>query len=117
MLSKSRTRPVASITAHHVYALREPYANTPVGANQLVGILRTLIAFGIPGGHLDRNLAIEVMPIPLVDIEHARLSPAAFRRTTETAPEHIERTASFRLGLRNWPKSTRGRVQTLGCGY
>jgi hypothetical protein len=54
---KSGALPVASITARHTYALREPYANTPVRANQLVSMLRTLIAFGIPRGDIDRHLA------------------------------------------------------------
>ena len=43
--------------------LRKEYADTPVAANQLVGMLRTLIAFGIPGGYIDRNPAIEVKPL------------------------------------------------------
>ena len=35
-----------------------------------------LITFGIARGSIDRNLAIEVTPITLVNIEHARPWPA-----------------------------------------
>ena len=86
--------PVPSITARHIYAFRELYADTPSLANQLVRMLRTLFAFGIPRGYIDRNPAIEVKPIPYVDVEHAHPRPEdAFKRIIETAPEHIRRAA------------------------
>ena len=57
-------------------------------------MLRTLIAFGIPRGYIDRNPAAEVTPIPIVDVEHARPWPEeAFKLVIETAPEHIRRAA------------------------
>jgi hypothetical protein len=86
--------PVASVTARHIYALRELYAGTPQMANKLLAVLRVLIAFGVPRGYIDRNPANDVKPLPLVDVEHARPWPEeAFKRVVETAPESIRRFA------------------------
>jgi hypothetical protein len=59
-----------------------------------VTTLRTLIAFGIPRGYIDRNPAAEVVPLSLVDVEHARPWPDdAFKHVIANAPEHIRRAA------------------------
>jgi hypothetical protein len=64
------------------------------GAQVLVVVLRTLIAFGVPRGYIDRNPATEVVPLPLVNVENARPWPEdAFKRVLETAPEYIRRAA------------------------
>jgi hypothetical protein len=86
--------PVSSVTAREIYAFRELYGDTPSLANQLVKMLSTLIAFGIPRGYIDRNPAADVKAIPIVDIEHARPWPGdAFKRVIETAPAYIRRAA------------------------
>jgi hypothetical protein len=86
--------PVASVTARDIYAFRDTHSDTPVMANRLVVVLRTLIAFGVPRGYIDRNPATEVVPLPLVDVENARPWPEdAFKRVLETAPEYIRRAA------------------------
>jgi hypothetical protein len=86
--------PVANTTARHIYAFRELFADTPTTANQLVTMLRNLIAFGIPRGYIDRNPAAEVTPIRIADVEHARPWPEdAFKLLVDTAPEHIRRAA------------------------
>jgi len=55
--------PVASVTARHIYALRELCADTPQMANKLLAVLRTLLAFGVPRGYIDRNPANDVKPL------------------------------------------------------
>jgi hypothetical protein len=55
--------------------LSKDNSDTPVIANRLVAVLRTLIAFGVPRGHIDRNPATEVVRLPLVDVENARPWP------------------------------------------
>jgi hypothetical protein len=86
--------PVATVTARDIYAFRDMYSDTPVMANRLVVVLRTLIAFGVPRGYIDRNPATEVVPLPLVDVENARPWPEdAFKCVLETAPEYISRAA------------------------
>jgi hypothetical protein len=86
--------PVASVTAREIYALRELYAGTPQMANKLLAVLRTLLAFGVPRGYIDRNPANDVKPLSLVDVKNARPWPEeAFKRIVETAPEHLRRMA------------------------
>jgi integrase len=86
--------PVASVTARDIYAFREMYADTPSLANKLVVVLRTLIAFGVPRGYIERNPVNDVQPLPLVDVEHARPWPEdAFQRVLKTAPESLRRAA------------------------
>jgi integrase len=86
--------PVASVTARHIYALRELYADTPQMANKLLAVLRTLLAFGVPRGYIDRNPANDVKPLPLVNVKNARPWPEdAFKRIVETAPESVRRFA------------------------
>src|SRR5215471_7481048 len=92
ILDKWGPLPVASVTARDIYAFRDLYAGTPSLANKLVVVLRTLIAFGVPRGYIERNPADDVVPLPLVDVEHARPWPDhAFKRVIETAPEYIRR--------------------------
>jgi integrase len=94
IVDKWGTLPVAGVTAREIYALRELYEGTPIQANKLVMMLRILIAFGVPRGYGDRNPALEVTPIPILDVEHARPWPEdAFKRILATAPEYIRRAA------------------------
>jgi hypothetical protein len=90
--------PVARVTAREIYALRELYEDGPSAANQLVVALRTLIAFGIPRGYIDRNPAADVTSLSL-DVEHTRPWPEdAFKRVIEKAPESVRRAAFLGRG-------------------
>jgi hypothetical protein len=52
-------------------------------------VLRTLIAFGIPRGYIDRNPVVDVGPLH-VDVENTRpWLDDAFKRVLGTAPEWI----------------------------
>ena len=67
---------------------------TPVQANHLVSVLRTLLAWGIPRGYGERNPALEVVAIDILDEQNARPWPEdAFRLVLHEAPEHLRRAA------------------------
>jgi hypothetical protein len=81
---------VSGLTAVGIYALRDQYASTPVAANHLVTILRSLMAWGIRRGYHDRNPAIDVTPIEISDVKGARPWPeAAYEIVVQRAPEAI----------------------------
>ena len=72
--------PVGGLTAIGIYRLRDQFATTPVQANHLVSVLRTLLALGIPRGYGERNPALEVVAIDILDEQNARPWPEdAFR--------------------------------------
>ena len=86
--------PVNGLTAIGIYKLRDQFASTPVQANHLVSVLRTIIAWGIPRGYSERNPALEVVAIDIVDEQNARPWPEeAFRVVLHEAPEHLRRAA------------------------
>jgi hypothetical protein len=81
---------VANVTVREIYAFRDL---TPALANKLVIMLRTLIAFGIPRGYIDRNPAVDVRSLH-VDVENTRPWPDdAFKRILGMAPVCIRRAA------------------------
>jgi hypothetical protein len=80
---------VANVTVREIYAFSDLYSDTPALANKLVIMLRTLIAFGIPRGYIDRNPAVDVGPLH-VDVANTRPSPDdAFKRVPGMAPDWI----------------------------
>ena len=86
--------PVGGLTAIGIYRLRDQFATTPVQANHLVSVLRTLLAWGIPRGYGERNPALEVVAIDILDEQNARPWPEnAFRLVLHEAPEHLRRAA------------------------
>jgi hypothetical protein len=85
---------VSGLNAVGIYALRDQYAATPVAANHMVTILRSLLAWGVRRGYHDRNPAIDVTPIEISDIKGARPWPEpAYEIVVQRAPEAIRRAA------------------------
>jgi hypothetical protein len=85
---------VSGLNAVGIYALRDRYAATPVAANHMVAILRTVMAWGIKRGYHDRNPAIDVTPIEISDVKGARPWPeAAYQMVVDRAPEVLRRAA------------------------
>ncbi len=85
--------PVGGLTARGIYALRDQFAATPVQANHLVSVLRTLLAWGLPRYFGERNPALEVVAID-IDEENARPWPEdAYQIVLHEAPEHLRRAA------------------------
>jgi integrase len=65
-----------------------------VQANHLVSVLRTIIAWGIQRGYSERNPALEVVAIDILEEQNARPWPEeAFRVVLHEAPEHLRRAA------------------------
>lgn len=88
------TLTVAGLTPKGIYALRKQYAATPVAANHLVAILRSLLAWGIKQGYHERNPARDVTRIKIIAIRGARPWPEeAFKLIIERAPEALRRAA------------------------
>ena len=86
--------PVSGLTAIGIYVLRDQFASTPVQANHLVSVLRTIIAWGIPRGYSERNPALDVVAIDIIDEQNARPWPEeAFGVVLQEAPEHLRRAA------------------------
>ena len=62
--------------------------------NHLVSVLRTIIAWGIQRGYSERNPALEVVAIDILDEQNARPWPEeAFRVVLHEAPENLRRAA------------------------
>lgn len=86
--------PVNGLTAMGIYKLRDQFGSTPVQANHLVSVLRTIIAWGIPRGYSERNPALEVIALDILNEQNARPWPEeAFRVVLQEAPEHLRRAA------------------------
>ncbi len=85
---------VSALSAVGIYALRDHYAMTPVAANHLVTILRSLLALGVRRGYLDRNPATDITPIDMLDVKSARPWPEnAYALILQRAPEYLRRAA------------------------
>jgi hypothetical protein len=84
--------PVEGLTIQGIFALRAKFEVTPVAANHLVSILRTLLDYGLQHGYGATNPAASVKPIEIVDEENAMPWPeTAYKIIMETAPEHLRR--------------------------
>src|SRR5262249_27740757 len=83
---------VSGLTAVGVYKLRDKYAGTPVAANHLVKVLRTLLIYGIERGYSTVNPAASVRPIKITDEENATpWTESAYNLFLQIAPEHLRR--------------------------
>lgn len=86
--------PVAGLSVKGIYALRAQYEETPVAANHLVAVLRTLLKWGLQHGYGEINPAREIVPLALMDEQTAKPWPEeAYRIVLEIGPEHLRRAA------------------------
>lgn len=84
---------VSGVRAVHVLAQRDAMAATPVGANHMLGVLRTLIRWGMPREYRADDPTIGV---PKLDVGDGGAKPwpqAAYRHVLTHAPEAIRRAA------------------------
>ena len=82
---------VGSLRPKHVIQLRDQWAETPVAANHLLSVLKTLINWGIPREFSETNPCVHV---PKLEVEEggARPWPAwAYELIQNYAPEHMRR--------------------------
>jgi site-specific recombinase XerD len=83
---------VESLTVDHIVRMRSKFENTPVAANHLLSMLRTLLKFGLERGYGKINPAREVDNVEILDEQHAKPWPEwAFQFILKNAPEDIRR--------------------------
>ncbi|RTL51250.1 MAG: hypothetical protein EKK40_10430 [Bradyrhizobiaceae bacterium] len=86
------TMQVSGLTVAGIYALRAQYEATPVAANHLVSVLRTLLKWGLQHGYGTTNPAREIEPIQIEDEENAKPWPEwVYDFIVKNAPEDIRR--------------------------
>ena len=82
---------VGSVRPKHVLQLRDAWSDTPVAANHLLSVLKTLINWGIPREFSETNPCIHVPKLE-VDEEGARPWPSwAYSLIEEHAREDVQR--------------------------
>lgn len=86
-------RPVAVMTRRDIYALMDRMSTTPVAANLMLSVLRSLLEFGVPRGYRDDNPAIGVKRLKVEDSGHAPWPDAGYSFVMEHAPTHLRRMA------------------------
>ena len=93
LLGLAGDRMVAAMMRRDVYQLRDIYAATPVAANHLLSILRTLIEYSVTRGYRDDNPVVGVKRLR-IDSDGARPWPEdVYRFVLDHAPEDLRRTA------------------------
>jgi integrase len=86
-------RPVAAMTRRDIYALLDQMSGTPVAANLMLTVLRTLLEFGVPRGYRDDNPAIGVRKLRIEDRGHSPWPERGYAYVMEHAPAHLRRLA------------------------
>jgi integrase len=86
-------RPVAAMTRRDIYALLDGMSATPVAANLMLAVLRTLLEFGVPRGYREDNPAIGIKRLKVEDSGHSPWPEAAYSFVMEHAPTHLRRMA------------------------
>ena len=86
-------RPVAAMTRRDIYQLLDRMSATPVAANYMLSVLRTLLEFGVPRGYRDDNPAIGVRRLKVEESGHSPWPEAGYNFVIENAPTHLRRMA------------------------
>jgi integrase len=86
-------RPVAAMTRRDIYALLDQMSGTPVAANLMLTVLRTLLEFGVPRGYRDDNPAIGVKKLKIEDRGHSPWPEEGYAYVIQHAPTHLLRMA------------------------
>lgn len=85
---------VASLTVAHIVALRDKHQATPVAANHILSMLRTLLKFGLERQYGTTNPAREVANLEILDEQNAKPWPEwAYQFIIANAPEDVRRAA------------------------
>jgi integrase len=86
-------RPVAAMTRRDIYALLDQMSDTPVAANLMLAVLRSLLEYGVPRGYRDDNPAIGIKRLKVEDSGHRPWPEEGYRYVMEHAPTHFRRLA------------------------
>jgi integrase len=92
-LNASGDRPVAAMSRRDIYALLDRMSATPVAANLMLAVLRTLLEFGVPRGYLENNPAVGIKRLKKADSGHSPWDDAGYSYVIEYAPTHLQRMA------------------------
>lgn len=91
--ASSGDRPVAAMTRRDIYGLLDQMSGTPVAANLMLTVLRTLLEFGVPRGYRDDNPAIGIKKFKIEDSGHSPWPERGYAYVMEHAPAHLRRLA------------------------
>ncbi|MGA8654393.1 MAG: tyrosine-type recombinase/integrase [Xanthobacteraceae bacterium] len=86
-------RPVAAMTRRDIYVLLDQMSATPVAANYMLAVLRTILEFGVPRGYRNDNPALGVKRLKVEDKGHAPWPEAGYAFVMKQAPTHLRRMA------------------------
>jgi len=82
-------RPVAAMTRRDIYGLLDRMSETPVAANVMLAVLRTLLEFGVPRGYRDDNPAIGIKRLKIDDSGHSPWPHTGYDFVMQHAPTHL----------------------------
>jgi hypothetical protein len=81
---------VSGLTMAGIFRLRAQFENTPVAANHLVSMLRTLLDCGLSHGYGERNPADDVENLEIDNERHAKPWPEeAYEIVLKVAPKRL----------------------------
>lgn len=84
--------PVVGLTVAGIFKLRAQFESTPVAANHLISMLRTLLGWGLSHGYGERNPANDVENLEVDDERNAKPWPEeAYQIVLKVAPERLRR--------------------------
>lgn len=86
-------RSVQAMTRKDIYALRDSMSATPVAANHMLSVLRTLIEWSIPRDFREDNPVVGVKPLRIDEGGAVPWPEAGYRFVVDHAPEDLRRMA------------------------
>lgn len=93
LLQSAGDRVVEDLTRADVYQLRDSMARTPVAANHMVSILKTLLEWSVPRGYRSDNPASGIQKLKSDEGGATPWPEDGYRFVIENAPEDIRRMA------------------------
>jgi integrase len=81
------------MTRRDIYGLLDQMSSTPVAANLMLTVLRTLLEFGVPRGYRDDNPAIGVKKLKIEDSGHSPWTEQGYTYVMAHAPTNLRRVA------------------------
>jgi integrase len=86
-------RPVAAMTRRDIYSLMDRMSGTPVAANYMLSVLRSLLEFGVQRGYRNDNPAVGIKRYKVDDTGHSPWPEAGYAFVMEHAPTTLRRMA------------------------
>jgi hypothetical protein len=93
VLASAGDRLVRDLTRADIYRFRDGMASTPVSANHMVSVLRTLIEWGVPRGYRDDNPAAGIKKLKSDEGGAEPWPEEGYQFTIANAPDDLMRMA------------------------